>query len=90
MPAHTYHVYVLANRTRCLYIGITRDLSRRVWQHKHGVVPGHTKRYGITMLVYAESFSDARDAIAREKQLKRWPRWRKDRLIDELNPVGPT
>jgi putative endonuclease len=82
-----YHVYILASRSRRLYVGVTRDLRRRVWQHQRGLLPGFTRRYGITALVHAEHFSDARTAIAREKQLKRWPRWRKDRLIEASNPA---
>ena len=86
MPRPTYYVYVLASASRRIYIGVTSDLRRRVWQHKHGLFPGFTKRYGITALVYVEKFADVRVAIAREKQLKRWPRWRKDRLINASNP----
>ncbi len=85
---HTYHVYILANRGRRIYVGVTRDLRRRVWEHKQGIHPkSFTSRYGITTLVYAEPFTDIRVAITREKQLKRWPRWRKDRLIDASNPT---
>jgi len=82
-----YHVYILASRSRRLYVGVTRDLRRRVWQHRRGVLPGLTRRYGITALAHAEHFPDVRAAIAREKQLKRWPRWRKDRLIEASNPA---
>jgi putative endonuclease len=81
-----YHVYILANRSRRLYVGVTRDLRRRIRQHQRGVLSGFTRRYGITSLVHAEHFSDVRTAIVREKQLKRWPRWRKDRLIEASNP----
>ena len=86
MPGHRYHVYILASRTRRLYVGITRDLPRRLHQHRAGLLPGFTHRYGVTRLVHAEEFDDVRLAIAREKQLKRWPRWRKDRLIEVANP----
>ena len=83
----TYHVYILASRTRRIYVGVTGDLLRRVWQHKNGFFPGHTRRYGKNTLVHVEEFADIRAAIAREKQLKRWPRWRKDRVIDVRNPT---
>ena len=86
MRPRTYSVYILANRTRRIYVGVTRDLLRRVAQHQQGVFPGHTRRYNITALVYFESYSDVRVAIEREKQLKRWPRWRKERLIEVANP----
>ena len=86
MRARTYYVYILVSRTRRIYIGVTNDLRRRVREHKVGLVAGFTSHYGISTLVYVEQFADVRAAIAREKQLKRWPRWRKDRLIDASNP----
>jgi len=82
-----YRVYILASHARHIYIGITRDLARRLWEHRYGPPRAFTRRYGIAMLVYVESFDDVRSAIEREKQLKRWPRWRKDRLIDAANPA---
>jgi putative endonuclease len=83
----TYVVYILANRNRRLYIGVTSDLQRRVWQHKQGTVDGFTRRFRVDRLVYFEQTPNIRAAIAREKQLKRWPRWRKVRLI-ELSNAG--
>ena len=80
-----YSVYIMASRSRRLYVGVTNDLRRRVWQHKEGDVPGFTSRYRATNLVYFEQTRDVRAAIAREKQLKRWPRRRKERLIEEHN-----
>jgi putative endonuclease len=80
-----YYVYVLASNSRCLYVGVTSDLRRRVWQHKNGMVPGFTRQYRVTHLVYFEQTTDVRSAIAREKQLKRWPRNRKERLIEACN-----
>jgi putative endonuclease len=82
---HEYHVYILASFSRRLYVGMTNDLRRRVWEHKSGIIPGFTRDYRITRLVYLERTADVLAAIAREKQLKRWPRWRKDRLIEEQN-----
>jgi putative endonuclease len=80
-----YAVYIMASRSRTLYVGVTNDLRRRVWQHKNGDVPGFTCRYRVTNLVYFEQTRDVHAAIAREKQLKRWPRWRKERLIEQQN-----
>jgi putative endonuclease len=84
-----YSVYILANHSRVIYIGVTNDIRRRVWQHQRGLLPGFTRQYKVTRLVYVEQTTDVRAAIAREKQLKRWPRWRKDRLI-ELHNAGWT
>ncbi|MEP6999422.1 MAG: GIY-YIG nuclease family protein [bacterium] len=80
-----YYVYILASHSRCLYTGITNDLFVRVYQHKRGVVPGFTKTYRINRLVHFESTANVHAAIAREKQLKRWPRLRKNRLIEKNN-----
>ena len=82
----TYHVYILSSHSRCIYIGITNDLVRRLVQHKRGLLAGYTKQYHVTHLVYFESCGDVITAITREKQLKRWPRWRKERLIAQANP----
>jgi len=81
----TYFVYVLANEARRLYVGVTRDLERRLWEHKSGSHDGYTAAHGVTKLVYFEAAQDVRTAIAREKQLKRWPRARKVRLIEDGN-----
>jgi putative endonuclease len=82
-----YYVYILASRSRHLYIGVTNDLRRRVWHHKRGDGAAFTGKYRITSLVYFEETANVLAAIAREKQLKQWPRWRKERLI-ELRNVG--
>jgi putative endonuclease len=82
-----FHVYILASRSRRLYVGVTSDLLRRLWQHQQGLLPGFTQRYGITTLVHVESFADVGAALSREKQLKRWPRHRKERLIEQSNPT---
>jgi len=87
MPAsRTYYVYVMSNRSRTLYIGITNNIRRRVWQHRTGLVEGFTHRYKINTLVYVESFGDALSAITWEKQIKRWRRDKKLRLIAQNNP----
>ena len=85
MPPRLYRVYILASRARHIYVGVTNDLTRRLWEHRHGSPHAFTRRYGIATLVYFETFTDVRAAIAREKQLKRWPRWRKARLIEAKN-----
>ena len=79
-------VYILAGRTRRLYVGVTNDLIRRVWEHKNGTLPGFTRRYGIDRLVYFESFSGPIEAIAREKQIKDYARVKKLAMINSVNP----
>ncbi len=81
-----YYVYIMTNRSRTLYTGVTNDLMRRVYEHKHKLVPGFTSRYNIQFLVYYESGSDINAAIAREKQIKGWLRSKKIALIDSMNP----
>ena len=81
-----FWVYILSSNTRAIYVGVTNDLERRVQEHKSKQVPGFTARYNASQLVYGEVFSDVRDAIAREKQIKSWSRARKNALIEEHNP----
>jgi putative endonuclease len=81
-----YFVYILASRTKRLYIGMTNSLDRRLAEHKSGDVPGFTSRYRINRLVYCEEYKYVRDAIAREKYLKGLLRSKKVALIEELNP----
>ena len=81
------YVYILASRLNgTLYIGVTANLVRRVWEHRQGVVEGFTKQYGVKMLVWYEVHSEIREAIAREKQLKQWNRAWKLKLIHRFNP----
>lgn len=82
----TYWLYVMTNRSGTLCIGLTNNLERRVWEHRHGAVEGFTSKYRITRLVLAEPFAEVRDAIAREKQLKKWSREKKLALIRASNP----
>jgi putative endonuclease len=81
-----YFVYIMSSRTGTLYTGMTGDLPGRVGQHKAKMIEGFTKRYNVTRLVFYELFSDVRDAIAREKQIKSWRRSKKIALIETLNP----
>jgi putative endonuclease len=76
----------LANNSRTLYTGVTNDLKRRVYEHKHGCVPGFTNRYKIGKLVYFEETDDISAAISREKQIKGWLRAKKIGLIESANP----
>ena len=82
-----YSVYMLTNwNNKVLYTGVTGDLSRRLYEHKHQLVDGFTKKYHIFKLVYYESTSDSTSAIAREKQIKGWRRQKKNALIESMNP----
>ena len=82
-----YYVYILASRKYgTLYIGVTSDLVRRVSEHRTKAVPGFTTKYGVDELVLFEMYDDATTAIAREKELKKWRRDWKTRLIEEQNP----
>ena len=81
------YVYFLTNRPNgILYVGVTSDLVRRVYQHREGFVDGFTKRYGLKRLVYFEHFGDIRTAIQREHNIKHWPRAWKVRMILATNP----
>ena len=81
-----FYVYILASRTKVIYIGVTNDLVRRVWEHQQKLVPGFTARYNVTRLVYFESGESVVSAIEREKQLKGWLRAKKLKLIESMNP----
>ena len=83
--ARSYFVYMLANRWRTLYVGVTNDVIRRLYQHRTGSVE-FTKRYQIDRLVHVESCDNPRDAITREKQIKGWSRRKKTALIESANP----
>ncbi|OGL30808.1 excinuclease ABC subunit C [Candidatus Saccharibacteria bacterium RIFCSPHIGHO2_02_FULL_47_12] len=84
---NTYYVYIMSNpRRTVLYIGMTNSLERRVAEHKSHKVKGFTDRYNCTELVYFEDVPSVKEAIAREKQLKKWSRSKKETLISTLNP----
>ena len=83
---HQYYVYIMANRSRQPYVGVTGDLERRVYEHKHNLTGGFTGRYLHTMLVYYEPTADVHAALSREKQLKGWRNSKKVALIESVNP----
>jgi putative endonuclease len=83
----TYYVYILASRSGALYVGITSHLERRVFEHRQGTVPGHTRSYRIHRLVHFEDCQDVLGAIAREKQIKGWRREKKLALVRAHNPA---
>ena len=83
---YRFYTYILGSLSGTLYIGMTNNLARRIWQHKRHEIAGFTATYGVDRLVYFESFDDVRTAISREKQLKRWTRQKKIALIEMLNP----
>ena len=85
----TYYVYILSNAFKSvLYTGVTNDLVRRVYEHKHHLDKGSfTAQYNVEQLVYFESTSDVNAAIEREKQIKSWSRKKKNKLIDSKNPA---
>ena len=81
-----YYVYIATNKSKTLYVGVTNNLERRMYEHKEKLTSGFTSRYNITMLVYYEVTSDVYSAISREKQLKGWLRSKKIGLIESMNP----
>ncbi|MEK7611020.1 MAG: GIY-YIG nuclease family protein [Patescibacteria group bacterium] len=82
-----YFVYILASRKNgTLYVGVTSNLIKRIWEHKRDLVEGFTKKYNIHSLVYYEMYDDPNSAIAREKQLKKWERKWKLELVEKDNP----
>ena len=85
--SYNFYVYMRCNRWRTtLYVGVTDDLRRRVAERQSGAVPGFTKKYNVSQLVYFEPYQDIRFAIAREKEIKRWRREKKVALVEGMNP----
>ncbi len=87
MRRRVYHVYILASHSRRLYIGVTNNLVRRIWEHRAKLIRGFSAKYRTTSLVFFETTSHARGAIAREKELKGWRREKKIALIERDNPA---
>ncbi|NWF91245.1 MAG: GIY-YIG nuclease family protein [Ignavibacteriaceae bacterium] len=81
-----FHVYIMTNKSKTLYTGMTNNLNRRVYEHKNKLIQGFTKKYNIDKLVYFELFNNPTDAIRREKQIKGWIRKKKIELIESINP----
>ncbi len=87
MRPEVYYVYFMCSiNRRSLYIGVTNGLTRRVREHKLGLIPGYTRRYHCVCLVYYEEYQSINDAISREKELKGWTRKRKNALVEAMNP----
>ncbi len=88
MTSKCYYVYILTNNWgNVMYVGVTNNLERRLYEHKLELVPGFSKRYHVHKLVYFEETPDVRSALEREKQLKGWTRKRKNELVETLNPT---
>ena len=85
-PDKQYYVYIMTNGKRTLYVGVTNDLARRAYEHKHKLVDGFTKKYNLTYLAYYDETTDVMSAIEREKQIKSWRRSKKVALIESVNP----
>lgn len=81
-----YFVYMMASKSGTLYVGVTNDLTIRVYHHKNNLIEGFTKKYSCHKLMYFEETNDVESAIAREKQLKNWRREKKEFLIRKINP----
>ena len=82
-----YFVYIMTNwNDKVMYVGMTNNIVRRVYEHKNKLIDGFTKRYNIIKLVYYETFQDVRLAIEREKQIKKWRREKKNNLVNTMNP----
>ena len=82
-----YYIYILSNwNDKVIYIGVTNNLKRRVYEHKNEIIDGFTKKYHVHKLVYYETTTDVKAVLEREKQLKGWKREKKDSLVTDMNP----
>ncbi len=87
MKEHNYFVYILSNwNNKVLYIGMTNNLERRLYEHKNKLIKGFTQKYNLDKLVYFEHTTDVNSAIQREKEIKKWRREKKNKLIETINP----
>ena len=83
----TYYVYLLTNwNNKVIYLGVTNNLERRLYEHKNKLVKGFTEKYNVNKLVYFEETQDVTAAIAREKEIKKWRREKKNQLVEQMNP----
>jgi putative endonuclease len=88
MKAYNYYVYIITNwNNMVMYIGMTNNLERRLYEHKNKLVDGFTKKYNVTKLVYYEHGNDVYAAMAREKEIKKWRREKKKNLVVSMNPT---
>jgi putative endonuclease len=88
MSTKNYYIYIITNSSnKTLYIGVSNDLTKRIFEHKNGIIKGFSKKYQLKKLVYFEDFNNIDDAIKREKQLKNWHREWKLNLIKNINPT---
>lgn len=84
---HRYYVYLLTNKNnKVMYVGVTNNLERRIFEHKAKMLPGFTEKYNVNKLVYFEETNDVRVAITREKEIKKWRREKKNNLVVAVNP----
>ncbi|OHB80204.1 MAG: endonuclease [Planctomycetes bacterium RBG_16_55_9] len=81
----TFYVYIMGSKTGTLYVGVTNDLERRIYEHKNHLIPGFADKYKVDRLLYFETANDPISAISREKQIKKWRREKKVALIDSMN-----
>ena len=82
-----YYIYIISNwNNKVIYIGVTNNLERRIFEHKSKLIPGFSSKYNLNKLVYYEQYVDIREAITREKELKKWKREKKNKLIESTNP----
>lgn len=87
MFTKNYYVYLITNwNNKVIYIGVTNDLNRRIYEHKNKLVEGFSKKYNLTKLVHFEETNDVNAAIAREKEIKKWRREKKNNLVNQTNP----
>jgi len=87
MKDYNYYIYILTNRNnKVMYVGMTKDLKRRIYEHKNKLCAGFTKKYNVDKLVYFEHTSDVESAISREKEIKKWRREKKDMVVKSMNP----
>ena len=87
MKNHNYYIYILSNKNNnVVYVGLTNDLIRRIYEHKNKLVEGFTKKYNVDKLVYYEYTNSIEAAIRREKEIKKWRREKKNKLIESMNP----
>ncbi len=87
MKDHNYYIYIISNwNNKVIYIGMTNDLERRIYEHKNKIFEGFSKKYNLSKLVYYEYTNDVIAAIRREKEIKKWRREKKNKLIESTNP----